>query len=62
MSPLQENYRHLGETMIKKFASRNIDAYYVDTAEEAKQKVLELMPEGSSAQGTNTRIRNTSSG
>lgn len=48
MSPKKENYRHLGETMIKKFASRNIDAYYVDTAEEAKKKVLELMPEGSS--------------
>ena len=48
MSPIQENYRHLGETMIRKFAERNIDAYYVDTAEEAKEKVLSLIPEGSS--------------
>ncbi|MEE8886771.1 MAG: lactate utilization protein [Eubacteriales bacterium] len=48
MTPKQENYRHLGETMIKKFAARNIQAYYVDSSEEAKKKVLELMPEGSS--------------
>ncbi len=48
MTPKQENYRHLGETMIKKFAKRNMDACYVDTKEEALAKVLALMPEGSS--------------
>lgn len=48
MTPKQENYRHLGETMIKKFARRNMTACYVDTKEEALEKVLSIMEEGSS--------------
>lgn len=48
MTPLQENYRHLGETMIKKFNRRNIEAVYCDTAEDARRAVLEMIPEGAS--------------
>lgn len=44
----KEYYRKLGQTMIKRFAKRNIDAVYCDTAQEARSKALELMPEGSS--------------
>ncbi len=41
-------YRKLGESLIKKFERRNIDAVYCDTAEEACKKALGLMPHGSS--------------
>ena len=44
----KEYYRKLGQTMIKRFARRNIDAVYCDTSEEACAKALELMPSGSS--------------
>lgn len=48
MSFQSENYLHLGETMVKKFAARNIDAFYCATSAEAVKKVLELIPENSS--------------
>ncbi|MGN0362995.1 MAG: lactate utilization protein [Bilifractor sp.] len=48
MTPKQLNYRHLGESMIRKFEKRNMTAFYVDSKEEARKKVLELIPEGSS--------------
>ena len=48
MSPKQENYRHLAETLIKKFEKRKIDACYCETAAEAKEKVLSLIPKGAS--------------
>ena len=41
-------YRNLSQTLVKKFARRGIDALYCDTAAEAKDAVLELMPSGSS--------------
>lgn len=41
-------FRTLGQTLIKKFARRGMDAFYCDTASEAREKVLELMPAGSS--------------
>ena len=48
MSSKSENYRHLGETMVKKFAARNMDAFYCATGQEAVKKVQELIPGGSS--------------
>ncbi len=39
MTPKQENYRHLGQTMIRKFAARNMEAFYTDTKEEALKKL-----------------------
>ena len=46
MGAKEENYRHLGETMIKKFRKRNIDAVYCATKEEAVKKILEMIPTG----------------
>ncbi len=47
MSVKSENYRHLGETMIQKFAARGMDAFYCADRAEAVKKVLELIPENS---------------
>ena len=44
----REYHRTLAQTLIKKFARRGMDAVYCETAEDAKNAVLELMPEGSS--------------
>jgi len=38
----------MGKRLIKNLERRHFEAYYCDTADQAKQKVLELMPEGSS--------------
>lgn len=38
----------LGQQMIKAFEARNMEAYYVETKEEALKKALELIPEKSS--------------
>ena len=48
MSAKLENYQHLGETMIKKFASRGMEAFYCATSADAVKKVRKLIPEGSS--------------
>ena len=40
--------RMLGETIIKGLESRNMEGYYVESKEEALEKALELIPEGSS--------------
>ena len=37
----------LGEQVVKALESRNMEAYYVETKEEAVKKALELIPEGS---------------
>lgn len=39
-------YRTRGETLVKNLKSRHFDAYYCDTAREAVEKALEIMPEG----------------
>ena len=39
MSAKLENYQHLGETMIKKFASRGMEAFYCATSADAVKKV-----------------------
>ena len=38
----------LGKRVVKALESRNMEAYYASTKEEAVQKALELMEEGSS--------------
>ena len=38
----------LGPRVVKALESRNMEAYYVKTREEALAKALELIPEGSS--------------
>lgn len=46
MTPKQEAYKNLGNTMIKNFQKRNMDAYYCDTSEDAVRLALELMQDG----------------
>ncbi len=42
------NYRNLAATMAKRLEARGHVPFYAETAEEALQKVLELIPEGAS--------------
>lgn len=48
MTPKQQAYQLLGNTMIKNFAKRNIEAFYCNTAEEATALAMSMMPEGAS--------------
>ena len=47
MSTVQELYRKQAKTLIPRFARRNMEAFYCDTAQEAKDLVLSMIPEGS---------------
>lgn len=38
----------LGAKIVKELTARNMEAYYIDSKEEALKKALELIPEGSS--------------
>ena len=48
MTPKQQAYQTLANTMIKNFAKRNIEAFYCNTAEEATALAMSVMPDGSS--------------
>ena len=48
MSFIQDSYALAAETLKKKFAKRNMDAFYCATKEEAKNRILSMIPEGSS--------------
>ena len=47
MLPKKEYYKKLAHTVIPRFAKRNMEAVYCETAEEAKKAVLDMIPEGS---------------
>ena len=47
MDMIKENYRKQGEALIPKFARRNMEAFFCETAQEAKALVLSMSPEGS---------------
>ncbi len=47
MDTVKEVYRKQAESLMPKFARRNIEAFYCETAEEAKELVLSMIPEGS---------------
>ena len=47
-TPKQLYYKKRGEILVKNLLSRHFDAYYCESKEEALQKALELIPEGSS--------------
>ena len=47
MDVMKEYYRKQAEALIPKFARRNMEAFYCETAEEAKTLVLSMIPEGS---------------
>ena len=38
MDPKKENYRHLADTLIKRFENRRMNALYCETREEARKK------------------------
>ena len=48
MDVRQKRNEALGKRVVKALESRNMEAYYAATTEEAVQKALELIPEGSS--------------
>ena len=47
MIPKKEYYKNLAQTVIPRFAKRNMEAVYCETAEDAKKTVLAMIPEGS---------------
>jgi len=58
MTPKEIRNEKLALKMIKNLERRHFEAYFCKTSEEAKQKVIELMPEGSSvAWGGSMSIR-----
>ena len=48
MTPKQQAYKTLANTMIKNFAKRNMEAFYCETKEDAKALAMELMKDGGS--------------
>lgn len=48
MSFKMDSYQLAAETLKKAFQKRNMEAFYCATKEEAKEKILSLIPEGSS--------------
>lgn len=48
MTPKQKSNQNAAATIIKNLAKRQMDGYYCETKEEALEKALELIPDGSS--------------
>lgn len=46
LAPMKMQYDKSGPTLVKALKKRQFDAYYCSTAEEAVEKVLELIPSG----------------
>ena len=49
-TPKEIFYAKRGAQLVKNLQSRHFDAYYCATKEEALEKALELIPEGSTGQ------------
>ncbi len=48
MTPTEQRNERLGAKMVKQLQRRHFEAYYYATADEARQRVNELIPDGSS--------------
>ena len=48
MTPTEQRNERLGAKMVKQLQHRHFEAYYCATAEEARQRVNDLIPDGSS--------------
>ena len=48
MTPKQQNYRNAAQTIIRNLQMRHMEGYYCETSGEAVEKVLALIPNGSS--------------
>ena len=46
LAPMKKQYDKSGPTLVKALNKRNFEAYYCSTADEAVEKVLELIPTG----------------
>ncbi len=46
MTPEKQHYRAAAATVIKALARRRMAGYYCDTVEEARERLLDLIPEG----------------
>ena len=46
LAPMKMHYDKSGPNVVKAMKKRQFDAYYCPTAEEAVEKVLELIPAG----------------
>lgn len=46
MSYITDSYALSGETLVKQFKKRNMEAFYCATKEEAKEKILSMIPNG----------------
>lgn len=47
MTPMKQHYANLAATVIKGLEKRNMEGYYFETAQEAVDKIMSVMPEGS---------------
>ena len=56
MTPQEKRKELLSATLLKKLERRHFEAYYCPTATEAIEKVLSLIPEGSSIMHDRVRI------
>lgn len=48
MTPKQQAYKTLANTMIKNFAKRNMEAFYCETKEDAVKLAMDMMKDGGS--------------
>ena len=55
MNEIKEIYRKQAESLIPRFAKRNIEAVYCENAEDAKELVLSMIPEGSTVTSGGSR-------
>ena len=58
MSYVSEHHKLVAETLKKNFSRRGMDAYYCETAEEAKAQILSMIPEGASVTWGGTESMN----
>ncbi len=60
MTPTEQRNERLGAKMVKQLQRRHFEAYYCATADEARQRVNELIPDGSSVTwGGTMTVRDT---
>ena len=55
MNEIKEIYRKQAESLIPRFAKRNIEAVYCENAQDAKELVLSMLPEGSTVTSGGSR-------
>ena len=60
MAPMEQYYETMASTVIKGLEKRQIEGYYCKTSKEAVEKIMGMIPEGSSvAWGGSTTLTQT---